>query len=207
MLAEEVARRAADHQQRPTLSAAAGGDRRRTVSGHAGPRACNPLAPLRAGWPFWRWATPARPSRETRDIMERQVEHLVRLVDDLLDVSASCFPTRSTAARDHRIPEVISRAVETTRRTWKNGGTRCVRLPSQPVHLRGDRIRLAQVFSNLLHNAARIPIPAGGSNRMPNSMAVRRAGSPCGWSIRNWPGDGDDRRISRCSCSCQSCTV
>jgi PAS domain S-box-containing protein len=117
----------------------------------------NPLTPLRnALHVLQRPDGPGVPFREVCHLMERQVEHLVRLVDDLLDVS------RITRGRLelHRAPAelaaAVARAVETTRPLIEAGGHELtVSLPPERLLLEADLVRLAQVFANLLHNAAK----------------------------------------------------
>ena len=89
-------------------------------------------------------------------IMDRQLAHLVRLVDDLLDISRISRGKIELRTQRLDLAEVLQQAVETT-------GPMCqqleqkvsVELPGQPLHVDGDPARLAQVFANLLNNACK----------------------------------------------------
>ena len=123
----------------------------------------NPLAPLRNGLALLKLADD-RPdlARDARDMMERQLDQMVRLVDDLLDVSR--IATGKLALRKERIDlcEVIANAVETARPFIDARRHRLtIDLPKCPLLLDADATRLAQVFSNLLNNAARYTEPGG----------------------------------------------
>jgi len=117
----------------------------------------NPLAPLRNGLQILRLSgVNGSASEQTRSMMERQLTQMVRLVDDLLDVSR----IRSGKVELHKqrveIAVVVSNAVETSRPLIESCGQElAVRLPPEPVFVDADMIRLAQVFSNLLNNAAK----------------------------------------------------
>src|SRR6266478_1139751 len=97
-----------------------------------------------------------------RDMMERQVQQMVHLVDDLLDVSR--ITSGKIVLRKERLDlsEVMNNALEISRPiidAAKHDLT--VMPPVQPLHVEGDKIRLAQVLSNLLTNAAKYT-PEGG---------------------------------------------
>jgi signal transduction histidine kinase/DNA-binding response OmpR family regulator len=117
----------------------------------------NPLAPIRNGVHILRALAGSNAQvREVRDMMDRQVQHLVRLVDDLLDLSRI---TRGKI-RLHReavsLPEVLARAVETCRPLIDERGHHLtVVVPSEGPRVEGDAVRLAQVVGNLLNNAAK----------------------------------------------------
>ena len=123
----------------------------------------NPLAPLSNTLHLLRsrGETDAE-ARRAHDVMRRQVQHLTRLVDDLLDVSRI---TRGKVSLQREIVElqtVARSAVETSRPVIEaNGHTLEMTLPSQAVQLHGDPVRLAQAISNLLNNAAKYT-PTGG---------------------------------------------
>ncbi len=123
----------------------------------------NPLAPLRNGLEILR-----RISRDdeqvnaTREIMERQVSSMTRLVDDLLDVSRISLGKVALrlAALDAR--EVIGDALEVTQHAVQQHRHNVITsLPESPVMVHADRIRLVQVVSNLINNAAKYT-PTGG---------------------------------------------
>jgi signal transduction histidine kinase/DNA-binding response OmpR family regulator len=118
----------------------------------------NPLAPMRNSLEIIRLRGPERRQsvRESWDMIERQVEHLSRLVDDLLDVSRI---TRGKIKLDRspvEVAEVVRRAVETSRPLIEGRRHHLeIRQPSQPLYVQGDMTRLAQVLMNLLNNAAK----------------------------------------------------
>jgi signal transduction histidine kinase len=92
----------------------------------------------------------------------RQVRQLVRLVDDLLDVSR--ITGGKIALRKERVAlgDVVARAIETTRSVIESRGhDLTVSLPPEPVGLDADPARLAQVVANLLSNAAKYTPPGG----------------------------------------------
>lgn len=96
------------------------------------------------------------------DVIYRQVEHLIRLVDDLLDVSRFNRGLIELKKEPLEIREFIMPAVETNQplidaRRQKLSMT----IPSEPLWVEGDRVRLAQVISNLLNNAAKYTEEAG----------------------------------------------
>jgi CheY-like chemotaxis protein len=88
--------------------------------------------------------------------MDRQLSHMVRLIDDLLDVSRISQRKMELRRSRVRLADVISSAVETTRPALEAAGHKLtVSLPPEPVHLDADLTRLAQVFGNLLNNSAK----------------------------------------------------
>jgi PAS domain S-box-containing protein len=116
----------------------------------------NPLAPIRNALQIIR-LSPERPAREQASaLMERQLAQMVRLVDDLMDVSR--ITRGKLELRRERVPlsAVVSSAVETSRPMIDHLGHRLtVTLPEPPILVDADLTRLAQVFSNLLNNSAK----------------------------------------------------
>ena len=95
-------------------------------------------------------------------MMERQLGQMVRLVDDLMDISR--ISRNKLELRKARIElwAVVQSAVETARpQIEASGHTLTVTLPPQPVYLDADLTRLAQVFWNLLNNSAKYTEPGG----------------------------------------------
>ncbi len=123
----------------------------------------NPLAPVRNALHILRLAAKDPAALEqTRPMMERQVEHLVRLVDDLLDVSR--LMRGKIALRPERVDlaAVIARAAETAGPVIDARGHRLeITLPPEPLPVSGDVVRLTQVLANLLTNAAKYQERAG----------------------------------------------
>ncbi len=98
----------------------------------------------------------------TRALMERQHSHMVRLVDDLLDVARISQNKIELRRARVQLADVLSSAVETVRPLIDSAGhTLTVSLPQPPVFLDADLTRLAQVFGNLLANSAKYT-PGGG---------------------------------------------
>ena len=123
----------------------------------------NPLAPIRNSLEIIRVAAsdPVAVERARR-IMERQLVQMTRLVDDLLDVSR--ISSDKLVLRRERIDlaTVVHSAVETSRPVLDAAGQQLtVTLPAEPVLLDADLTRLAQVFMNLLNNAAKFSEPGG----------------------------------------------
>jgi PAS domain S-box-containing protein len=117
----------------------------------------NPLAPIRNALQILCMAGVDKPtSSKARDILERQVQQLVRLVDDLLDVSRIMRGAIDLRKEAVELSAVVARAVETAQPVLDaKGQALTVTLPGEPVWLVADPVRLAQVLSNLLHNAAK----------------------------------------------------
>jgi PAS domain S-box-containing protein len=115
----------------------------------------NPLAPLRNAIAMLRSSVNEDP-HGVRDLMERQVNHLVRLVDDLLEVSRISRGTFLLRKERVALADVVRNAIETNAPLLQAGGHRLVKeLPAEALWLEGDPVRLAQILSNLLNNAAK----------------------------------------------------
>ena len=117
----------------------------------------NPLAPIRNALEILRLggSNPAA-GDQARQIMDRQIRQMVRLIDDLLDVSRITRGKLRLTTERLSVAEPIEVAVEATAPALNKAGLRlAVELPSDPVWVTGDRVRLAQVFANLLNNAAK----------------------------------------------------
>ncbi|MBK1716367.1 PAS domain-containing protein [Thiocystis violacea] len=122
-----------------------------------------PLAPIRSAADILRLAGGDETTRErARAVIERQVDHLKRLVDDLLDLSRISKGTIPLRPERLAVAEVVERAVETSRPLIDaRRHELSLRLPPDALYVTGDPIRLAQVVSNLLNNAAKYTEPGG----------------------------------------------
>ncbi|HWN37617.1 MAG TPA: PAS domain S-box protein, partial [Gammaproteobacteria bacterium] len=123
----------------------------------------NPLAPIRNAVQLLKQRSLSAPqARTARDIIERQVQHMVRLVDDLLDVSRITLGQVNLKREQLTLGAVLSEALEVARPAIEAAGHGLdVHLPGEPLLLEGDATRLSQVFQNLLDNATKYT-PRGG---------------------------------------------
>jgi PAS domain S-box-containing protein len=121
----------------------------------------NPLAPLRSGLDLLRMTGSSASDRDViLGTMQRQLHHLVRLVDDLLDVSRIDSGKIELHPAPIVLAEIIDDAVASCRHEFEASGRQLtVSLPKQPIRLEGDDVRLVQVFSNLLSNAVKFSDP------------------------------------------------
>ncbi|MEX2173416.1 MAG: PAS domain S-box protein [Pirellulaceae bacterium] len=117
----------------------------------------NPLAPIRNSLQILKMPrVDAATARQTTDMMERQVHHLVRLVDDLLDVSRVMRGKIELRKEHVELATVVARAVETAQPLIEVQGHQLdISLPPESLLLDADPVRLAQVVGNLLTNAAK----------------------------------------------------
>jgi CheY-like chemotaxis protein len=107
-------------------------------------------------------ASDAAAVAQSRVMMERQLSHMVRLIDDLLDVSRISRNKMELRRARVSFAEAINTAVETARPSIEAARHRLtISLPPEPVHVFADLTRLAQVFSNLLTNSAKYTPPGG----------------------------------------------
>jgi PAS domain S-box-containing protein len=123
----------------------------------------NPLAPIRTGLEILKKdQANGPPSERARAMMERQLVHMIRLIDDLLDISRiSSGKIRLEVSRIHLRP-VLDSAIEISRPAVATGGhALTVDLPDEDIELMGDPTRLAQALGNLLNNAAKYTPPGG----------------------------------------------
>jgi two-component system CheB/CheR fusion protein len=123
----------------------------------------NPLAPVRNALQIMKMpGVSADTVRQTREMMERQIQHLARLVDDLLDVSRIMRGKIDLHKEPVDLATVFARALETSQTQIDARGQKLsVSLPTQRLRMEADLIRLAQVIHNLLSNAARYTDKAG----------------------------------------------
>jgi PAS domain S-box-containing protein len=120
----------------------------------------NPLAPIRNALHLLERRNVLDPAaRAAQAMMERQVAHMVRLIDDLLDVSRITRGKLELRREPVALAKIIEQAIETARPHLAQPLT--TELPEAPVYLDADPVRLAQVFSNLLNNAAKYTSRSG----------------------------------------------
>lgn len=122
----------------------------------------NPLAPIRNGLEVLRLTADGNSSEHARDVMDRQLSHMVRLIDDLLDISRINRSKMELRKRCIALADVVNSAVEIARPLIEEAShALTVSLPAGPVFLDADLTRLSQVFGNLLTNSAKYT-PKGG---------------------------------------------
>ncbi len=134
----------------------------------------NPLAPLRNGLKLLQLST-GKPelAEQARAMMERQTEQMVHLVDDLLDMSRISVGKIELRREWAELGAIVHSAVESIGVFIEQSGHALkLKLPPEPVYLDADPVRLAQVFCNLLNNAAKYS-ERGGRIEL---MAQRRDG-------------------------------
>lgn len=117
----------------------------------------NPLAPIRNAVQILNLRGPREPVlQEARDMIDRQLNHMVRLIDDLLDLSRITRGKMELRCEVLDLASVVEQAIESSQPLIKAGNHSLIAsLPRHPVYLNADPVRLAQVFSNLLNNAAK----------------------------------------------------
>ncbi len=116
----------------------------------------NPLAPIRTGLALMRVSTDPHAVEHTRQVMERQLGHMVRLIDDLLDLSRVTQGKVQLEKERVELRSLVATALETSGHVLDAAGLHLVlRLPEAPILVDADRTRMAQVLGNLLNNAAK----------------------------------------------------
>jgi signal transduction histidine kinase len=123
----------------------------------------NPLAPLVSGVQLLRATANQQPdATRVLAMMERSVTHLVRLVDDLLEVSRITRGLVTVQREALDLAALLRAAVDTTRPMFEAARHKLsMDLPATPIVVSGDAVRLTQVFANLLGNAAKYTNPGG----------------------------------------------
>ncbi|HET7060646.1 MAG TPA: ATP-binding protein [Nitrosospira sp.] len=138
----------------------------------------NPLAPVRTGLAVLKLASSIDATVKTREIMERQVEHMVRLIDDLLDVSRITSGKVQLKKERVDVRAVLDTALELSRPLIEESRHQLlISPPKEGLLLDADPTRMAQVVSNLLNNAAKYT-PEGGrieltAERDQNDVIIR----------------------------------
>ena len=142
----------------------------------------NPLAPMRNALYLLKNARQAEAAMaEVHGMMERQLQQLVRLVDDLLDVSRIIRGKIDLRRETVDLREAVHRAVETARPVIDAYGHAVnLSLPEEPVRVSGDLVRLAQAVSNLLTNAAKYSKAAA-----PIEVGLRKEGDDAVVAVRD----------------------
>jgi len=123
----------------------------------------NPLAPLRNAVALLERSVPQDgPARHALEMSARQVRHMTRLVNDLLDVSRITQGKIDLRREPVRVADAIGQALDAVRPMIERRSQRLgVRLPAQPVTILADGVRIAQVLENLLSNASKYTDPGG----------------------------------------------
>lgn len=122
----------------------------------------NPLAPIRNGLHLVRIAADPVARERACAMMDRQLRHMVRLVDDLLDVSRITRSKLELRREAVELAMVVRNAVEASGELIDSFDHELlVELPEEPVMLDVDPVRMTQVVSNLLNNAAKYTNPGG----------------------------------------------
>ena len=134
----------------------------------------NPLAPIRNALEIMRLSPDDHNVRERgRAIMERQVAHMVRLIDDLLDISRITRAKVELRTEPVLLTAIVENAVEGSRPLIDHFRHRLtIDIPEEPVTLVADSTRLTQVLMNLLNNAAKYMEPGG---RIQLSAAIKES--------------------------------
>lgn len=123
----------------------------------------NPLAPMRNAAAILRLKEPGDPeTRWARDVIDRQVTHMVRLVDDLLDLSRINVGKFALTRAPVEIEEIVRAAVEASQPVIsEHKHELVVEMPPYSARVNGDSTRLAQAICNLLNNGAKYTEPGG----------------------------------------------
>jgi PAS domain S-box-containing protein len=132
----------------------------------------NPLAPLRNGLQIMRLSGGGGATEQVRSIMERQVSQMVRLIDELLDVTRIAQGTVSLQKSRVTLAAVLRSALETSRPVIEGAHHELtIDIPPEPIYVDADELRLAQVFVNLLNNSAKYTRPHGRIRVMVHKQA------------------------------------
>jgi signal transduction histidine kinase len=139
----------------------------------------NPLTPIRNGLQILRMTGGQGAAQErVLDTLDRQIQHIVRLVDDLLEISRISRGKLEIRKERVELVSIVETALETTRPLIEAAGHELtVSLPSDPIVLEADPVRLAQVLSNLLNNAAKYTEHGGriwlNAEKLENEVLIR----------------------------------
>jgi PAS domain S-box-containing protein len=142
----------------------------------------NPLAPILNSLHILRLTSQGDPEADgVTEVIERQVNHMVRLVDDLMEVSRITRSRIELRKEPVEVAAIARSAVETSQPLIEAAGHRLVlSIPPEPLILEGDPVRLTQVVANLLNNAAKYTDRSGQI-----WLTVRREGAAVAISVRD----------------------
>lgn len=146
----------------------------------------NPLAPLSNALQLWSLAEKHDPEMDNlRAMMRRQVDHMTRLIDDLLDVSRISRGKIQLRIARVDVGAILSEAVEAQQSLAQIGGHQLtLDLPPEPLFVEGDATRLSQVFGNVLHNAIKFTSAGGqihaAARLVGGEVVVRIRDTGCG---------------------------
>jgi PAS domain S-box-containing protein len=142
----------------------------------------NPLAPLRNAVQILDLRTPASPDTASAlSVIQRQLRQMTRLIDDLMDLSRITRDKLELQRQRVSLSDVVHSALETSQPLIEAGGHGfTLKMPGEQVTLEADPMRLAQVISNLLNNAAKFT-PRGGQI----TLQVARDGNDAVLSVRD----------------------
>jgi two-component system, chemotaxis family, CheB/CheR fusion protein len=153
----------------------------------------NPLAPIRYALAAARKVgCSAEQRHHAAEVVDRQVTHMTRLLDDLLDISRITHGTLELKRQPTELHAVITMAVETAQPVIDAKQHHLsLRLPEKAVHLDADPVRLAQVFANLIINAAKYTDSGGHieleAGEQPDGIKVTVRDDGCGISAEMMP--------------------
>lgn len=135
----------------------------------------NPLAPIRTAVELFQMLAPDHPVlKRASGAMARQLDHITRLVDDLLDVARISRGKIELQPEQCDLTRIVTQTAEDYRSTLEaNQVALHIRIPPQAVWVMGDAARLTQIIGNLLHNASKFTRPG---NRI--VVSVAHEGSP-----------------------------
>jgi signal transduction histidine kinase/ActR/RegA family two-component response regulator len=138
----------------------------------------NPLAPIRFALETLKAGTPPASAARAREVIDRQIRQLVRLVDDLLDVSRITANKIHLSREPHELARLMATAVESIMPLATAADQKLdVRMPSTLIRVDGDGVRLVQIFANVLNNAVKFTPPGGNiwftADQQSNEAVVR----------------------------------
>ncbi len=116
----------------------------------------NPLAPIRNALHVMKMTPQPELRHEAEDTVERQLKHMVHLVDDLMDVSRITQGKIELRKELFQLREALEHAIETSQPLIRSRGHKLVvHVPEKPIWLEADFARISQIFSNLINNSAK----------------------------------------------------